>query len=86
MAIIVGVCELGGYLGHISKIASLLQRLSALGHEVIAVLPDMSFVSFMEAQNPPIPFLLGPKLQMPAFKTSRDPVNLSEVLLCMGMG
>ncbi|HEY6528140.1 MAG TPA: nucleotide disphospho-sugar-binding domain-containing protein [Cellvibrionaceae bacterium] len=86
MAIIVGVCELGGYLGHISKITSLLQRLNALGHEVVAVLPDISFVSFMEAQTPPIPFLLGPKLQMPAFKTSRDPVNLSEVLLCMGMG
>lgn len=86
MATIIGVCELGGYLGHISKITAILQQLKRLGHQVIAVLPDMSFVGFMEAQNPAIPYVLGPKLTMPAFKTSRDPVNLSEVLLCVGMG
>jgi len=86
VAKILGICELGGYLGHISKITSLLQRLSALGHEVVAVLPDISFVAFMEAQDPPIAYLLGPKLPMPPFKTSRDPVNLSEVLLCAGLG
>ncbi len=86
MATIIGICELGGYLGHISKISSLLQRLHALGHQVVAVLPDISFVAFMEAQEPPIPYVLGPKLPMPAFKTSRDPVNLSEVLLCAGLG
>ncbi|MFO1368891.1 MAG: glycosyltransferase [Marinagarivorans sp.] len=86
MAKIIGICELGGYLGHISKITSLLQRLQALGHEVVAVLPDISFVAFMEAQDPPIPYLIGPKLPMPPFKTSRDPVNLSEVLLCSGLG
>lgn len=86
MAKIVGICELGGYLGHISKITALLQRLGALGHEVVAVLPDISFVAFMEAQQPPIPYVLGPKLPMPAFKTSRDPVNISEVLLCAGLG
>ncbi|HMY40198.1 MAG TPA: glycosyltransferase [Marinagarivorans sp.] len=86
MAKIIGICELGGYLGHISKITSLLQRLHALGHEVVAVLPDISFVGFMQAQEPPIAYVLGPKLPMPAFKTSRDPVNLSEVLLCAGLG
>lgn len=86
MAKIIGICELGGYLGHISKITALLQRLGALGHEVVAVLPDISFVAFMEAQEPPIPYVLGPKLPMPAFKTSRDPVNISEVLLCAGLG
>jgi UDP:flavonoid glycosyltransferase YjiC (YdhE family) len=86
VATIIGVCELGGYLGHISKITSLLQHLHRLGHQVIAVVPDISFVGFMEAQNPFIPYVLGPKLPMPAFKTSRDPVNLSEVLLCAGMG
>lgn len=86
MATIIGICELGGYLGHISKITSLLQRLHALGHEVVAVLPDLSFVAFMEAQEPLIPYVLGPKLPMPPFKTSRDPVNLSEVLLCAGLG
>lgn len=86
MATIVGICELGGYLGHISKITSLLHGLRELGHQVIAVLPNNSFVEFMELQNPPMPYVLGPKLTMPAFKASRDPVNLSEVLLCAGMG
>lgn len=86
MATIVGICELGGYLGHISKITSLLHGLRELGHQIVAVLPNNSLVDFMELQHPPIPYVLGPKLTMPAFKASRDPANLSEVLLCAGMG
>jgi UDP:flavonoid glycosyltransferase YjiC (YdhE family) len=82
---ILGICEMGGYLGHVTKLIAVLEALRARGEAVCLVVPDLRLAQSLARRPEPLPCILGPKLPMPPFTRSRDPVNLAEVLICEGM-
>jgi hypothetical protein len=85
MAKIVLTWELGADLGHISRLDALALRLQRNGHTVMLVLSRLSELRRLYPKNPP-PYdvLSAPRWADKPVKLSREPANLTEILLAIG--
>jgi hypothetical protein len=85
MAKIVLVWELGADLGHISRLAALATRLQQKGHTVTLALSNTAELQRLySADSPSYEVVPAPQWPDKPAKLSREPANLSEVLLALG--
>lgn len=86
MSNVVLVWELGSELGHVSRLNVLAHELAQRGHQVTCVLSDPGQFCRISAPDCPPPFkvLPGPAWPAETWKLSREPANISEVLLAVG--
>jgi Glycosyl transferases, related to UDP-glucuronosyltransferase len=85
MAKIVLVWELGADLGHISRLDALAKRLQQKGHTVTLALSNTAELHRLySADSPSYKVVPAPQWPDKPVKLSREPANLSEVLLALG--
>lgn len=86
MSNVVLVWELGAELGHVTRLNALAHKFAGIGHQVTCVLsnPDQIHTLFAKDYSPPFNILRGPGWPQRSLKLSREPANLSEVLLAVG--
>ncbi|MGH1485285.1 MAG: glycosyltransferase [Cellvibrionaceae bacterium] len=83
MARIVCTWELGGNLGHLSRLAGLAGELHQRGHEVIFIFRELHLAQKVFGTHTPYQFFQAP-LHHQQTSTSRNPLTFSEILLCNG--
>lgn len=86
MAKIVLAWELGADLGHISRLDALAKRLQQKGHSVTLALSSASELQrlYPENSSPLYKVVSAPQWPDKPLKLSREPANLSEILLALG--
>lgn len=83
MAHIVLCWELGGHLGHLSRLTALADGLHRQGHRVDFIVKELQHVKKIAGSIHPYRFYQAPFF-LQQINSSRNPANLSEILLCNG--
>lgn len=86
MSNVVLVWELGAELGHITRLNALALELSTRGHSVTCIVSGPEQIQQLYSSQASLPYkiLTGPGWPPRSLKLSRQPANLSEVLLAVG--
>ncbi len=79
MARILLTWELGGHLGHLSRLSVLADTLHKRGHNIALALRELHNVESIFRFNNPYQFFQAP-IYLPIIKASRNPVTYSEIL------
>lgn len=83
MAHIVLCWEMGGHLGHLSRLSALADGLYQKGHRVDFIVRELQHAKKVAGSHHPYRFFQAPVF-LQQINSSRNPANFSEILLCNG--